>query len=260
MAEKKNTPGKKKSTVKPVSIKRKVILKRDHAKLDPDKLKPAERNIYNKRKAGLIRQENAIKDDNGKFINKYYENEIARLLLAGKNVDVSKLHSDQTEKFAALLKAAGVTKKDLKDFFISNKDLFADMVKKGTLIGTSKDSADLEEIIENFKRKIFVNDGTGNKETPKIEASMLLKMFQQALATNCNAADFAIFLQFSFDGDLIINIPNVETLMKEVKTLLNVENDNDILLTDPGERSEAIEAALNKMYDGDPLIIVYISK
>lgn len=247
---------------KPVSEKRKVFLKTNHEKIKPENLNPAERNIYNKRKAGLVRQSTAIKYDNGKFANQYFINEISRALLASKGNNVAKIPSDNTKKFAELLKNADVKKEDLKEYFLQNKETFADTLKNGTLTGTSKDSDDLETILDTFKRKIFVNNGNGEgkKEVTAIEAKMLLKQFKQKILTTCNAADFAMPLKFTFDGELILNIPDVKILMDKIKEKLDLTNQKNIIDTDPAERSDAIENSLDEMYENDHDIIIYLSK
>ena len=246
---------------KTVTEKRKIFLKANHATINPDKLKPAERNIYNKRKAGLVRQENAIKTPTGKFASKFLENEILRNLLAAKNtgIDTTKINSDNNKKFKELAEQAGVTKKELKNFYEQNKKVFEDTIKNGTLKTTSKNADALEELLDTFKQKVFVNDGTGKTEVTAIEAKKMLKQFVQKLATHCNAADTVFFPLLTFDGDLIINIPNAKKFGDMLKAALGVEKLSDIGEMESAGISEAIQSVLEELYGNNTQIIVYIS-
>ena len=244
-----------------VSAKRKEVLKKNHNTLDPLKLKPSELFIYNKRKAGLKRQANATKGPDGKFITNYFKSEIIRNFLATKGVNTTKLHSDNIKEFKQLLKNAKVTDEELKTWYGKNVDIFEDMIEKGTLPGTSKDSADIEEILKTFKRKIFVDigDGKGPKEYTKIEVSKMLLEFKQFSLNACNVVDFALFPLFKFNGDMVLDIPNVNVFTQLLQRILDTDSP-DFLDIDIEERSEGMEGVLNEMYNNDANIILYTSK
>lgn len=249
----------KKKPLKKVSEKRKVFLKKNHTKLLPENLKPNERLIYNRRKAGLIRQKEAIKDSKGKFVSKYFINELTRLKLAENKVNTSKLFSGDNKKFDEIRKNAGVTNKELKDFYDKNPDLYNDIIKTGGLTISSKNTIQLIEFIEEFKRKIIVDTGTEKITLQKNDVLKLIDEFKQFVTSIANVVNITWFPELSFDGNITLQIPSLSLYESETKKILKVKNLDDTEELESSEFSEALRDALKNIYGKKLQIILHIS-
>jgi hypothetical protein len=210
-------------------------------------------------KAGKQRSSTGIRDKNGRYVSKIFTNEVKKTILATKKIDVSKINPDQTEKIDKLLKEAKVSAKEIKRFYEKNQFIFEDLLEKGKLKGTSKNSTQIENTIENYKGKIFINDGKNIKEYSKSDAKLLLVSFKSFLSDNINVVDFTLKPTLTLDGTLTINIPDSKKLLKDIKTYFGVTNKADLEDFTGAEIMEALEDILNGYYGEESDLIIYAS-
>lgn len=203
--------------------------------------------------AGKARAANAIKDNNGRYVSKILYNEISKIVLATKGHDVSKISGEQTQKITSLMSEAKVTAKEVKNLYEKKPVIFEAMINEGSITGTNKNSYQLEKSIGNFSGNIFIN----GEEKTQAEAKLSLVKFKQYLSTNINVVDFTIKPKLSFDGKMILNIPDVKDLMKHLKEYFGVNTIKELDEFEGAEISEALESYFddNDNYD----IVIYAS-
>ena len=221
--------------------------------------KPTKTKDSKRVEAGKKRDSGAIRDEKGRFISAVLSNEIKKTVLATKKIDVSKINSDQTEKINQLLKEAKVTPQQVKKFYQKNQDIFEDIVTRGELKGTSKNSNQIEKAIREYKGKIFVNDGTGPKEVSKEKAIYQITRLKSFLSDNINVVDFTVLPVLSLDGKMKLNIPNPQKLLKDIKEYLGAKTTEDLEEFSGAEIMEALSEILNGTYQDEPDIIIYAS-
>lgn len=209
--------------------------------------------------AGKKRFSAAIRDEKGRYISAVLSNEIKKTVLATKKIDVSKIPSDQTGKINQLLKEAKVTPAQVKKFYEQNQDIFEDIVKRGEIKGTSKNSNQIEKAIREYKGKIFINDGTGPKEVSKEKAIFEITRFKSFLSDNINVVDFTVMPKLSLDGKLNLNIPNAKNLLKQVREYLGAKNNDELADFTGPEIMEALNDILSGIYDDEQDLIIYAS-
>lgn len=211
--------------------------------------------------AGKARAEKGIKDSTGKYVSKTFENELARTLLANKGIDVSKVKPDQDEKIKKLLDDAGVTKKEIKQMYLNAPDFFDDLKKTLKLTGTMKDGNQVEKVIDEYKGKFLIIDTPEGTPRPvsKTEIKLELIKFKQFLSGKINVVDFGLSPILSvFEGTATYHIPNVELLLQELKSSLNVSTDKQLKKKDGTEVMEAINNIL-KEWGFSEYIVIYVS-
>ena len=242
-----------KSKSKSKSVSKKVIAKKSAPKIERVK---DEKKV----KAGKIRQSTGIKDSKGRFVSQIYTNEVKRFILASKRIDVSKINSDQTEKFNQLLKDAKLSARDVKNFYEKNKDIFEDLRTTGKLKGTSKNSNQIDKALDQYKGKILINDGTETKQVTKTEAKYLFAHFKQILKSNINVEEFYIRPTFNtIDGTITINLPEPKRLKQLLKKEFGIKNLKELEDFDSDDISEKLKKILKDLYGPEPDINLIIS-
>ena len=226
----------------------------------PTKKQPVQKDKDPKKvKAGKIRAQTAIKIK-GKYASKILVNEVKRAILATKKVDVSRLHADNSKKIEELIKEAKITPAQVKKFFESKKFVFEDMLEKGGLTGTSKNSNQIEEAIEKYKGKIYLrNEKKKEKEDKKGNAKLEILTFINGCKSEFNCVDVAFAPFLSFGGKMIINLPNLEKFLKDLRKELELKQDEEISDKDGAEISTAIEKILTRYYGKEHGITFIIS-
>jgi len=203
--------------------------------------------------AGKARAASAIKDSSGRYVSRILYNEIAKITLAVKGVDVSKLSGEQTKKITSLMSEAKVTAKDVKNLYEKNPVIFEDMINTGKITGTNKNSNQIEKSITDFTGTIYVN----GKESTQAEAKRDLMHFKQYLNSTINVVDFTIKPKLSFDGKMYVDIPPVKDIMKFLKERFDVKTIAELSDYEGGEITEALQEFFedNDEYD----IVIYAS-
>ena len=208
--------------------------------------------------AGKVRAATGIKE-NGKYVSKIFSNEVAKTLLATKKINVSKVHADNTEKIKELLKEAKLTPAQVKKFYEKNKTIFEDLKTFGNIKGTAKNSNQMENILETYKGKIFINDGEEIKEVSKGAAKYELVKFKNFLSSTLNVVEIAYLPVYNISGEMTINIPNGKELFERLKLIFGVKSKKELDEIDGSDLMEAIKEILNDIYNGEPNIIIYVS-
>lgn len=203
--------------------------------------------------AGKARAATAIKDKQGKYIGKFLYNEVARIALAIKGNDVTKVNADNTKEIAALMRNSGVSTKEVKELYENNPIAFEDIIERGNITGTSKNSNQTEKSIDNFKGDFYLNGMHVNKT--KMKKALL--DFKQFLSVNLNVVDFTLRPVLSYAGELHYNIPDIRKLIKGVMNYFEVDNVDELSQFDVAEMTDAIADVLSEM--GFENIVIYSS-
>lgn len=207
--------------------------------------------------AGKIRQATGIKDASGRYVSKIFINEIKKTILSTKKVDVSKIHSDQSDKINELLKDSKISPKEVKKFYEQNKEIFEDLNTFGKLKGTSKNRNQIDKAIDKYKGKMFVNNGTELKEVSKVDLKYQLASFNQLLSSNINLVDFVLRPTFSIDGTMTINLPDIKDFRKEIKKHFRITNMKSLEDFETADIIEGLQTIL-KGYFGEVTDIILI--
>lgn len=203
--------------------------------------------------AGKARAASAIKDSSGRYVSKILYNEIAKISLAVKGVDVSKISAEQTKKITSLMSEAKVTAKEVKNLYENNPVIFEAMINEGKITGTNKNSNQLEKSISDFSGDIYVN----GKQRTQAEAKRDLMHFKQYLNTNINVVDFTIKPKLTFDGKMILNIPPLKDIMQHLKNAFDVKNIKDLSDISGAEITESLQDFFEDNDDYE--IVIYAS-
>lgn len=209
--------------------------------------------------AGKKRASTGIRNERGQYVSKIFANEVKKTLLATKRVDVSKVNADQSTKIDSLLKDAKVTPAQVKRFYEQNKEIFEDLKTFGKLKGTSKNSNQIEKGIDEYKGKIFINDGGKVKEVTKSEAKLKLIKFKSFLSSNINVVDFTLKPTFDIDGKMTLNLPEPKKLLQDLKTFFGVKTTEELEEFSGVEIMEALEEILSEMYGEESDLTIYAS-
>ena len=209
--------------------------------------------------AGKVRQSTGIKNEKGQFVSKIFTNAIKQTILATKKIDVSKINSDQTAKIDELIKEAKITPLQIKRFYDQNKDIFTDLNTFGKLKGTSKNKNQLDKAIENYKGKIFVNNGLEKKEVSKVELKFQVAQFNQLLSSNINLVNFILKPTLSIEGTMQFNLPDVKDFRKKIKERFEITNMKQLDEFETADVSEVLQELLKDYYGDEPDIFLIIS-
>lgn len=210
--------------------------------------------------AGKARAANAIKNAKGQYIPKIFQSEIERTFAAIKlNIDVSKIPQGNIEKVSAIIKNAKVSKKEIKDFYEKNPLAFENLIETGALKSTNKSTSQLENVIAEYKGKIFVFDGTDTLPQSKAEVKYRMLKFLQYIKTYANAVELKFKPTYTIDGKLTVNIPNEQLFLKKLKEYFDVTSFKDFNDFTSEEMNEAIASVLEEIYDGEPDIVIISS-
>lgn len=201
--------------------------------------------------AGKARAASAIKDKQGKYISKLLYNEVARVALAIKGNDVSKINAEQNTKIAAMMRDAKVTAKEVKELYTNNPIAFESIIENGNITGVSRNSNQVEKSITDFTGIIHIN----GKEVSKAKAKKMLMEFKQYLSINLNVVDFTIRPILSFDGVMSYEIPDVKKLTMDVLEYFDLEHTSELDEIEGAELTDAIASIL----DGTGNIVIYSS-
>lgn len=207
--------------------------------------------------AGKMRQATGIKNSSGRYVSKIFINEIKKTILSTKKVDVSKIHSDQSDKINKLLKDSKISPKEVKKFYEQNKEIFEDLNTFGKLKGTSKNRNQIDKAIDKYKGKMFVNNGTELKEVLKVDLKYQLANFNQLLSSNINLVDFVLRPTFSIDGTMTINLPDIKDFRKKIKKHFGITNMKSLEDFETADIIEGLQTIL-KGYFGEVTDIILI--
>jgi len=234
---------------------KKLSSNKSSKKIAPDKVIKAK--DPKKVLAGKMRQATGIKDSSGKYVSKIFINEIKKTILSTKKVDVSKIHSDQSEKINELLKDSKISPKEVKKFYEQNKEIFEDLNTFGKLKGTSKNKNQIDKAIEKYKGKMFVNNGTETNEVSKVDLKYQLASFNQLLSSNINLVDFVLRPTFSINGTMTINLPDIKDFRKKIKNHFGITNMKSLEDFETADIIEGLQKIL-KGYFGEVTDIILI--
>lgn len=210
--------------------------------------------------AGKARAANAIRNKKGQYIPRIFQSEIERTFAAIKlNIDVSKISQGNIEKVNAIIKNAKVSKKEIKDFYEKNPIAFENLIETGALKSTNKSTSQLENVIADYKGKIFVFDGTETVMQTKAQAKYRILKFLQYIKTYANAVELKFKPTYTIDGKLTINIPNEQLFLKKLKEYFDVTSFKDFNEFTSEEMNEAIASVLEEIYNGEPDIVIISS-
>jgi len=203
--------------------------------------------------AGKARAANAIKDSSGRYVSRILYNEIAKITLAVKGIDVSKISGEQTQKITSLMSEAKVSAKEVKNLYENNPVIFEAMINEGKITGTNKNSNQLEKSISDYTGQIIIN----GEERTQAEAKKDLMSFKQYITANFSVVDFTIKPSLSFDGKMILNIPDVKEILKHLKEHFELSSIKDLAEIDPAEITEALQEYFDDHDEYD--IVMYAS-
>lgn len=231
--------------------KRKQLIKDNYKTFKPRN--KTESNYLSKVKGGKARAANAIKDDSGKYVTKIFKDELTRILAAQKGV-ASRDIKNNTRKIEQVIKEAQITNKELKNFYEFGREEFTKMIKTGTKKGTARNSNQMEDDIDSYKGKISLVSKGKKERSNAAEASYKLDEFKQFLSTNFNAANFSLHPTYSFDGEMIIDVPSPEKIIEYLVEKSGAETFEEFLELDYSDQVEMLEDYFNEEYDGEIVI------
>jgi hypothetical protein len=209
--------------------------------------------INKHQQAGKIRAKSALRDNKGRFTTNIFKREVLKTIAAKKGFDVSK---DERQRDKAVIdeviKKAGITNAELNREYKKNIDFFSDMIENGTVTTTFKNSNQIEADINSYKGKFQILRNGERINVTKTEIKLELKKFKQFIASNMNASDFSQKIKLSFDGKMILQLPDLKKFRdehrEEISELMDEMNEPDStsmqdyvdLLTDEFDESEDI--------------------
>jgi len=209
--------------------------------------------------AGKVRQATGIKNEKGQFVSKIFTNAIKKTILATKKFDVSKINADQTAKIDELIKEAKITPLQIKRYYDQNKDIFEDLNTFGKLKGTSKNKNQIDKAIDNYKGKIFVNNGLEIIEVSKVELKFQLAQFDQLLSSNINLVNYILKPTMSIEGTMQFNLPDVKDFRKKIKDRFEITNMKQLDEFETADVSEILKELLQDYFGKETDIVLIIS-
>lgn len=216
-----------------------------------------EQQYYNKIKAGKARAANSIKDNSGKYITKILKKEVIKTLAAQKGVN-TRTEKNKARKIEEVIKEAQISDKELKRYYEYNRDEFQKMIENKGLQGAHRNYNQLSGDLDEYKGKIFLQQGDEIKKVNKSQANFALDEFKQFLSTEFTAVDFSISPELKFDGRMIINLPDPEQMKERILELSEWDEwDEFINEVEPGGLAALLQKYFEEEFDGE--IVVYVS-
>jgi hypothetical protein len=208
-----------------LSDKRKQALKNNFGSIEPRN--KSEQQYLNKIKAGKARAAKGIKDNSGKYISNTLQQEVIKGLAASKGVS-SRTEKNKSKRIEVIKQEAKITDKELKKFYEINRESYDRIIKTGSLKEVTRNSDQIENDINNYKGKIYINRNGQKIKVSKSEAIQEVVKFKQYLASHFSTVEIVITPELTFDGRMILPIADAKKLYKDMKEKLGVNNMDDM--------------------------------
>jgi hypothetical protein len=209
--------------------------------------------------AGKARAEQALKDAKGRYVSQTLAGEIQRIYLATKKINVADIKPDNKKKLTEVLRENKITGKQVAEFYKQNKEIFEDVILKGTIQGTSTNSNNTKKAIDKYTGQLFVDRGNGDiKKVTKAQLKLHIDRFKQAVSANLNAIDFSVNPLLTFDGKATYQIPRASDLYAYLKEYFGIKNLEELEEFTGAEINEAVNEFLQGLYK-KPMIVLYLS-
>lgn len=173
--------------------------------------KTKDEKIYLKKvEAGRARAKNSLKDSKGKYLSKAQVEQVYSIA-ATKLKGVDNLNPPRKngvivrKKFEEVAREAKLTKKELSDFWNTNKE---GLMQSGIHAKKSMSESELIEAIMRYNGKIILN----GVEVTKAAALKKLADFKQLLSTELTATDFFISPRWFLKGVVQFSLPDISGL------------------------------------------------
>lgn len=210
----------------------------------------AKKKINPKVKAGKKRAKLSLRDSKGRFTTNVFKREVIKTILAKRGINVSK---DQTKKDRAevdrVIKEARITQTELNKEYKKNIDIFSEMIYSGGLLSSWRNFNQILSDIEKYNGRFGIRPT--NREPWEIVTKDLAKLrvrqFKQLISSHLDASDFTMKYLLTFDGTLVLTIPDMKPLRKQAKEIESEEDTDDFF------------EEVTKGYDYGEDIIIYRS-
>lgn len=168
-------------------------------------------------KAGKVRASLSLRDNKGRFTTNIFKREVIKSILSRK-IDVSKDQSNKDrQRIDQIIKEAKITQAELNREYKKNIEMFSSMLSDRYAETTFRNSNDIENDIENYKGKFQILRNGEKINVTKVEMKHEFKKLKQFFSTSLNAADFSQRVKLTFDGKMIISIPDIKELRKKYR-------------------------------------------
>lgn len=186
-----------------------------------------------------------LRDERGRFVSKLFSEQVTRALAAQKGVEnfTGEGKGQRTKKLSEVKKEAHITPRELFTFYDTNKPVFLEMLRTGTVKGMSRNSNQIEKDLSNYKGKVFVN----GKEVSATEAKLDVLKFKQFLSNTINVVDFTVKPKLSFSGEMFLDIPNPAKITRDLMRYFDVDSVDNLNEFTGAEITEA----LGEILEGD---------
>lgn len=179
---------------KQISENNKARIKANFNRINPDKLRPAERAYYNKVKAGKARAASAFTDKTGKYtkFSTGFIDKTIKPILKAKQIEPTAQAVKEYLSIKSNLEAAeGLFKGEVLSWYYNPGEI-AQALKKGT-----------------HKTELFIQDGNGLVKVSPEQAEKAIKEYEQRIH-NMGAAGFKYRVDFKEGFSKgIINLPDL---------------------------------------------------
>jgi hypothetical protein len=202
-----------------------------------------------------------IRDSKGRFANKVFTDVVKIELAASKGVKITESYTqngkekERHKPISKIEKEAKITPEELKQYYDKHRSTFEMMLESGGDKSLSKNYNQLEQSFNTYKGEIIIN----GKSVSKSEAKLMLDKFKQHLSISINAVDFQTKPLLTFDGKMIIELPDVDNLENE---LLEYFGETDIEEVYENFSGAEITQALKEILDeefGEDEVVIYAS-
>lgn len=244
---------------KQLSDKRKDQLRNKYGEIKPRNKE--EQQYLNKIKAGKQRAKNSLRDNSGKYITRQLKEQVVKNLAAAKGVS-SRTEKNKQKQIDEIFREANITPKELKTFFELNRDTYEKMVTTGSTKDVFRHYDQLKKDIADYKGKIYGKDKDGNiQPLSKEQAGKMIDLVNNYFKNNFKIVDWAIKPELTFNGKMILTIPDYKLLMKKMKEETGTETNAEAneAVEENEEATELLNNLLEELYD-EGEVLVYVSK
>ena len=212
----------------------------------------SKKRVNKKVLAGKKRASLSLRDSKGRFTTNLFKREVIKTVLAKKGIDVSQ---DEKQKDRSnineIIKASGITQTELNKEYKQNIDFFSNLIENGAITTTFKNANQIEKDVNNFKGSFIITRKGENIKVTKNEMKLELAKFKQFISSTVNASDYSQKIKITFDGKMIINIPDIKKMRR------NIKDDFDDGFEDDSETMQQVIDYMTDEFDDNDDIIIY---